>query len=69
MVDFVQVKTKLNVGPIHQAIGLHCGRDPSLDPVRDQEDCERRDLASQFEALARRLGFRLLLQLSLWIWV
>ena len=45
--------------PLHQAIGLHHGRDPNLDLLRDQEDRER--LASQSEALARQLGFRLLL--------
>nr|POE59733.1 hypothetical protein CFP56_38352 [Quercus suber] len=55
--------------PLHQAIGLQRGRDPGLDPLRDQEDRERQDLASRSQALAHRLGFRLLLQLSLWIWV
>ncbi|KAF3974355.1 hypothetical protein CMV_002308 [Castanea mollissima] len=49
--------------PLHQATGLHRGRDPDLDPLRDQEDRQRRDLASRSEAHARRLGFRLLLQL------
>ena len=55
--------------PYHQAIGLHRGRDPGLDPFRNQEDHERQGLATRSEALARRLGFRLLLQLSLWIWL
>ncbi|KAK7856287.1 hypothetical protein CFP56_024486 [Quercus suber] len=32
--------------PLHQAIGLHRGHDPGLDPLRDQEDRERQDLAS-----------------------
>ncbi|KAF3952167.1 hypothetical protein CMV_022252 [Castanea mollissima] len=39
--------------PLHQA---NRGRDPDLDPLRDQEDRERQDLASQSEALARRFG-------------
>ena len=46
--------------PLHQAIGLHRGHNLDLDLLRDQEDHER--LASQSEALACRLGFRLLFQ-------
>nr|POE45230.1 hypothetical protein CFP56_25361 [Quercus suber]POF25223.1 hypothetical protein CFP56_59771 [Quercus suber] len=54
---------------LHQVIRLHHDRNPGLDPLYNQEDRERQDIASRSQALARRLGFRLLRQISLWFWV